>query len=708
MNDARTGRLAGVALAVAAALAAIPVGCGGGSAHTAGTGGVGGAGVGGGAGTGVGAGGASGSSGSVGTGGRGGASGLAGTGSGGTTGGAGGATSTCAGLDLRQDGVLDLDLRAVSVTGTVTLNGAPLADQTSSRGQIRFHGTSLLADTSIAFDLGTTGAKTYGLRVPPGTYDIDYVAGSSACASGTTSPWPCGGGSLKRAVAIASDGVLDLDVRVVAVSGAVTLKGAVFPDSTRARGSLTFTGPDGWAATTAAFASTGAVTYRVKVMPGTYDVAYNGDATGCLQDTAPAIPCNSGQLRQQVSLGVDGVLDLDVPAVKVSGAVTLAGAALPTETAARGALTFTAATGGSVATRSLGTTGAGFYAATLLPGRYAIALAANASLCGPSLTPVMPCLGGTLMASTMLSTDGVLDVDMRAVTVSGSVTIAGQPLPTTTGDRGGLRFTRAAGGGGSTYSLGTSGAGTYRVRLLQGTYDVDYNANAGLCSSASAGAPPPLPCTGGPISRGLALMTDGVLDADLKRVQVTGSVTLKGAAMPTATANRGALVFSQAGGGTTSTPSFGTSGNVTYGLSLWPGTYDVQFAANTALCVAGSPAPAVPCVGGPARAGVSLASDGVLDVDVPAVSVSGTVTLNGSALPTETLSRGSITVGRVAAQGGAAVSLALGTTSAPTYAATVMTGSHLFRHAANEALCGAGRALPMVPCASQLVVGCPR
>ena len=95
-----------------------------------------------------------------------------------------------------------------------------------------------------------------------------------------------------------------------------------------------------------------------------------------------------------------------------------------------------------------------------------------------------------------LSSDGVLDVDIRAVTVSGTATLNGQPLPTTTTDRGSLRFTRAAGGGGATYSFGTSGAGTYRVRLLQGTYNVDYVANPGLCASAAAEAPP-LPCTGG-------------------------------------------------------------------------------------------------------------------------------------------------------------------------------------------------------------------
>jgi hypothetical protein len=422
----------------------------------------------------------------------------------------------------------------------------------------------------------------------------------------------------------------------------------------------------------------------------------------------PAIPCNSGVIRPQVNLAADGVLDVDVPAVKVTGAVTLAGAAMPTEMSNRGALTFAAAAGAAVSTRAFGTTGAASYALTLLPGRYAISLAANAALCGPNLMPQMPCLGGTLMPSTMLTTDGVLDVDIRAVTATGTVTVKGQPLPDMTTDRGSLRFTRAAGGGGVTAGFGTTGAATYAMRLLAGTYDVDYVANAAPCAATGKNMPPQLPCTGGSVARGVSLTTSGVLDADLKCVQVNGAVTLKGAVMPDASAGRGALSFSLAGGSTAATAAFASTGAVTYALSLWPGTYDVQLGANMGLCAAGSPAPAVPCIGGTARTGVRLDADGVLDVDIKAVRVSGNVTLNGAALPTATANRGSIELSRGAAQGGAGLSFALGTDSAPSYAATVMAGKYLFRHVANAALCGTDGPLPALPCAPQFVSGCPR
>src|SRR5262249_25001300 len=113
-------------VAVLAALVVIATGCGGSAAHPdGGTVGIGGA-----------------AGGATGRGGGGGAAGRMGTGGGGggVGGAAGGTSSTCAGLDLRQDGVLDLDLHAVSVTGTVTRNGAVIADQTANRGQILFRG----------------------------------------------------------------------------------------------------------------------------------------------------------------------------------------------------------------------------------------------------------------------------------------------------------------------------------------------------------------------------------------------------------------------------------------------------------------------------------------------------------------------------------------------------------------------------------------
>jgi hypothetical protein len=317
----------------------------------------------------------------------------------------------------------------------------------------------------------------------------------------------------------------------------------------------------------------------------------------------------------------------------------------------------------------------------------------------------VPCLGGVLVDATDLTADGALNVDIHAVTITGAVTLNGQPLPSTSASRGGLTFTRAAGGGGTYSMLGASGAAGYRVRLLAGTYDVDYAANPALCDGTTA---PPLPCTGGAVARGVDLSNDGVLDAGLQRVTVTGRVTVRGATMPAAALNRGGLVLVRADGASVAGAPFGASGDATYAFSLWPGAYEARLAANPALCAAGMPAPAMPCAGGTVRALAAIESDGVLDVDVLPVVVSGKVTLNGGALPVEAADRGSIAFARTAAEGASLASFSLGAGAPATYAMTVAAGDYLVRHAASSALCAPTRALPGVPCASQVIAGCER
>jgi hypothetical protein len=267
-------------------------------------------------------------------------------------------------------------------------------------------------------------------------------------------------------------------------------------------------------------------------------------------------------------------------------------------------------------------------------------------------------------------------------------------------------FTNVTGGSGSPPSFGASGAASYRMRVLAGNYDVGYVANAALCATKGAAAPP-VPCNGGTLMHATALTANGALDLDLPIATISGAVTLAGAPMPAATADRGTLeLVSRDGAGTVTTPTFGTSGAVTYALALWPGSYDVALAANAALCKAGAAAPAIPCVGGVVAPAVMVRGAGVLDVDVPAVSLSGAVNLDGAALPAASADRGSIDFARVTGEGGGAAELSLGTNAAASYAITIVPGHYVVSHVANAALCG-GATLPALPCASQVLLGCP-
>ena len=107
------------------------------------------------------------------------------------------------------------------------------------------------------------------------------------------------------------------------------------------------------------------------------------------------MPCNDGTLLHKM-LSSDGVLDVDVPVVKVSGAVTLKGAAMPSASDERGNVLFALVGGGQLRSGSFGATGAASYRLTLLPGSYIGLLDGNEALCGKG-TPFGTCMDDVLL-----------------------------------------------------------------------------------------------------------------------------------------------------------------------------------------------------------------------------------------------------------------------------------------------------------------------
>ena len=224
------------------------------------------------------------------------------------------------------------------------------------------------------------------------------------------------------------------------MSGAVTLNGASLAgnSTTTSRGKIVFVGAGGQAPATVYLGTSGAVNYPAEALAATYDVTFVGNNFACENATSaatlPPVPCNSGPLRRAIPLAASGVLDLDVPVIRVSGTVTLDGLELGAETGSRGALTFdpgstpTGATTGAGAA-SLGTTGPGNYAVSLLPGTYDVLFAA-ANLCGDSTAqPKLPCVGGRVKTgATNLDGRGAGRRPSRRVG-HGRVTLRGADLP---------------------------------------------------------------------------------------------------------------------------------------------------------------------------------------------------------------------------------------------------------------------------------------
>jgi hypothetical protein len=169
------------------------------------------------------------------------------------------------------------------------------------------------------------------------------------------------------------------------------------------------------------------------------------DSGLCEEEGCPGIP-----------LTTDGVLDIDLKAIRVSGAVTLNGAPLPNATGSRGSIVFSERKSGKGLGMDLETTGPITYEVVIPPGVYDVRLEANPSLCLDDLPSPWPCVSGPILTELNLSTDGVLDIDIPAVWVQGSITLKGAQMPPESSDRGSLVFSRQGGGSASTKSFETT------------------------------------------------------------------------------------------------------------------------------------------------------------------------------------------------------------------------------------------------------------
>ena len=613
----------------------------------------------------------------------------------------GGAPATCA--PLTDSGERDFDVRAVTLTGNITLNGAALPNETFGRGTLLFRGRD--GTGTVGASLGQTGTPTFTARLPPGTYDVEFQPNPQICAASTSSPLPCTGGRVREAFKLSEDTTWNADLHAIELSGAVTLAGGVLPDQSQARGAIGFREEHGGSPFSVSLRTTGAGSYRARVLAGKYDLLYIG--SGCMDaKVAPAFPCNSGALRSAVTLQADAVANLDIPVAKLSGTVRLNGGAFPQDENglrvgfARAGAPPDETYAETYVSAATGTT----YAVTLLPGSYDAWVQNEEARCWQG-APALPCIGGRIASAFMATGTKSLDLDVRAVSITGATTVRGEPWSIAHGDRGWLLFTNDSGQSVRFNDYASFSATTYRVRAVPGTYSISYQHNPTRC--AAPAFPSDVPCSSGALESDLLITKDTVVDVDVPVVAITGKVTVNGSEMPDAAFQRGALNFARPGQPFPAIPTterFPLTGAVRYATALLPGVYDIALLAEPLFCTESPANPLLPCVGGVFRKTVHLDSDTAVDLDIPAVTVTGTVSLAGQVMPEAPWERGALEFTRAAREGGGSVRLSLGESGEAAYSVTLVPGTYAASHAVTENHCG--DPLTTIPCAAQDLLMC--
>lgn len=515
----------------------------------------------------------------------------------------------CGDLQLSTSGTFDLDLKAVAVSGVVSLDGLA-APAGSSRGAVTFSSDG----GQVSAEVADAGTASYSTRLFAGTYDVGFSKPAD-CGAGKL---PCGTQALKARLPVFTSGALDLDVRSaqsITVSGAVTVSGAA--PAAGARGRIEFRAGDAVAG--ADLPGTGSASFSVQLSPGAWDVHLLPPA-GCTQ--ASPLPCQEKIWARGLSLLVSGSLAVDLTVVQLTGAVKVNGLAMASAAHPRGSLRALDGDGFGPAA-DLGSSGAASYSLRLYAGAHDLWLEPPAS-CTPS---PLPCARHLAARAVPASSSGAYDLDLPVVQVSGAVTANGlQAGPALrAASRGSLRFALAPDDP-VLVPLGASGAATYSALLYAGTYEVAL-ANPLDCPDSA------FPCGTRALRSSVPLTAGGSLDLDVAQARVTVLATVNGQAFPAAAQPRGTVTLH---GPTDVQVALPASGSASAAATVYRGNHELIF-ANAAGCPNG-PAPCQSFTDS-AR---SIQADGQVALDLPVLDVSGRITLNGAALPKSQRQRGEL------------------------------------------------------------------
>lgn len=459
------------------------------------------------------------------------------------------------GVAITKTQTLDVDVTAITVNGTITVNGIAAGSTLGGLALVN-------ATTGDRVDLGTTGDASYSRLIVPGTYDLAYTA------SGTSTKVPNNSrGRLKQGLSLSSAQVLNIDVPMVTISGNLTVNSAAV-DSTA--GQFVLRQADG--ADRVYLGRLGDKTYTRTLLPGTYDLYYELSGQPSTQ-----VPANaSARVKAGVSISATQALNLDVPAVLVNGNLTLNGAASDEMQAL--VLLRNTATSDSI---TLGALGDKTYTRLLVPGSYDVYYRYQGNTPGPlvpsnSLAKVR---GGVSFNAT-----GRVDVDVPSMVMSGKLTVNGAAV-----DGQGSVILRDPETTGSVV-LGQLGERSYSRSIVPGSFDVYYR----LTSSAQAG--------GGPVNfnarvkGGLSLQGTQSLDIDLPVVPLTGQLTLSG--QPAAAPPMGQSILYLNNPKTLDSVRLGVLADRQYSVAVLASTYNVtyQYAPPATPGAPLNPAGALGCV----------------------------------------------------------------------------------------------------------------
>jgi hypothetical protein len=352
--------------------------------------------------------------------------------------------------------ILDLEIHSAPVSGAFRINGelAPASE---------YNDANIFLESALGgtVALGNTHDQSFALRVIPDTYALVYAHETGAEVPRNTR------GQFDELVVADGGSTDDVDIPRVDLSGALTINGAPAPASEYDDGNVTLIGVD--SADTLLLANTHDQGYAVKLLPGSYRVVYAQETSG------GTVPQNTRAIVDELVVVSNATnVDIDIPAVAISGSFTVAGGEPPDSVYEDGAIylrsTSPVASGSNDAVL-LGHTRDGGYTAIVVPGEYEVFYTQETG------GEVVPSNQNASLGLVSVVGGMTLDLDVPVVALSGEFILSDGPVPMSASD-GGQLYLRAVAG--DSVLLGDSFASSFAVKLVAGTYGVYYRSEASV------------------------------------------------------------------------------------------------------------------------------------------------------------------------------------------------------------------------------------
>ena len=365
--------------------------------------------------------------------------------------------------------------------------------------------------------------------------------------------------------------------------------------------------------------------------------------------------------------------DIDVPAADIRGSVTIGGMSAVGSSDTGYGLKLVTADGDAalVAVANVAS-----YNTRVVPGTYDLAYVStgSASAVSAPMNSRSVVRRGVVVAPSGVT---VVSADVPTVSVSGLLTIGGLPVLDSS-DYGTLSLINTLDATLLDQILmGNTLFGSYAVNAVPGTYDLQYASNSFLPYAPGARTPVN---NGAIIRRGVAYPASGpvTMDIDIPVATVSGYVTVNGAA-PTRS-NDGVLTLFGGGlghEGELGRLDLGHAAAGQYAAKVSPGIYDLFFQGG------GAPRNMFAQL----RRGIVISAGptNALDIDIPAATVTGTITIGGVAGGSAT-DRGAIYLDPDGLVG--QDQALLGYTDQPSYAVQVVPGTYDVYYASDETTMG--------------------